>query len=89
MMKDESEIMNEQRQQEPGTSPMNVCPQELSTEIHISNKFIWKFTKFDDCLQKAKDGSRKVYLSNPFHSGSYGYRMCVEFHPNGLYLLLF
>jgi len=84
MMEDESEIMNEQRQQEPGPSPMNVCPQELSTEIHISNKFIWKFTKFDDCMQKAKDGSRTVYLSNPFHSGSYGYRMCVEFHPNGL-----
>lgn len=75
-----------QRSQEhPGTSPSNKqCPQELSTEVHISNKFIWKFTQFDDCLQKAKYGTRTYYLSDAFQSGPYGYKMSIEFHPNGL-----
>ena len=72
-------------QEVPGTSSSNKqCPQELSTEVHVSNKFIWKFIQFDDCLQKAKDGTRTYYLSEPFHSGPYGYKMCVELHPNGL-----
>ncbi|XP_078349963.1 TNF receptor-associated factor 5-like isoform X2 [Oculina patagonica] len=75
-----------QRSQEHlGTSLSNKqCPQELSTEVHISNKFIWKFTQFDDCLQKAKHGTKTYYLSDPFQSGPYGYKMCIEFHPNGL-----
>lgn len=82
-MDDGNSIMNEQRWQEcSGTDPP--CPQELSTAAHISNRFIWKFTQFDDCLQKAKNGSRTFYLSNPFQRGPYGYKMCLEFHPNGL-----
>ena len=85
MMEDESANVDEQTQQEiPSVNPMHACTQELSTEIHISNKFIWKFTQVDDALQKAKHGSRTFYCSDPFHSGPYGYRMCVEFHPNGL-----
>ena len=85
-MEDGAENVNEQRQPElPGPpNPMNGSPHELSNGIHISNKFVWKFTQFDDYLQKAKDGTRTYYLSEPFHTGPYGYRMCVEFHPNGL-----
>ena len=79
------ENINEQRQQDPPASTsISACPQELSPEICVSNKFIWKFSQFEDCLQKAKDGSRTYYRSNPFQNGPYGYRMCVEFHPNGL-----
>ena len=82
---DGSENINEQRQQDPPASTsISACPQELSPEICVSNKFIWKFSQFEDCLQKAKDGSRAYYRSNPFQNGPYGYRMCVEFHPNGL-----
>ncbi|KAJ7353888.1 hypothetical protein OS493_031595 [Desmophyllum pertusum] len=74
-MDDGNSIMNEQRWQEgSGTDPP--YPQELSTAAHISNRFIWKFTQFDDCLQKAKDGSRTFYLSDPFQRGSYGKRKC-------------
>lgn len=84
-MEDGNENMNEQRQQEPPASAsISECPQELSSEICVSNKFIWKFSQFEDCLQKAKYGSRTYYRSNPFQNGPYGYRMCVEFHPNGL-----
>lgn len=30
---------------------------EVSNNVHVGNKFVWKFTQVDDCLQKAKDGS--------------------------------
>ena len=35
-------------------------------------------------MQKAKYGSKMFYCSDPFLTGPYGYKMCVEFHPNGL-----
>ena len=30
---------------------------EVSNNVHVGNKFVWKFTQVDDCLQKAKEGS--------------------------------
>ncbi|XP_068688044.1 TNF receptor-associated factor 4-like isoform X3 [Montipora foliosa] len=84
-MEDGSENMNDDSQQNAlSINPPNAFSQELSPEIYITNKFIWKITQFDDCLQKAKNDSRKYLLSDLFQSGPYGYRMCAEVHPNGL-----
>ena len=83
MMSDGRRTTNEQSWQEfPGDYTPN-SPRELQTEVHVSDKFIWKFTQFDDCLQKAKNGSKIYYVSEPFHTGPYGYKMRVQLHPNG------
>ena len=83
--KDESTNGDEQCEENvPGVKPLISSLQQLSADVHVSNKFIWKFTKFDDAMQKAKYGSKMFYCSDPFLTGPYGYKMCVEFHPNGL-----
>ena len=68
----------------PGIKPLISSLRHLSTDVHVSNKFIWKFTQFDDAMQKVKYGSKMFYCSDPFLTGPYGYKMCVELHPNGL-----
>ena len=82
---DESTNGDEQCEENiPGVKPLISSLQQLSTDVHVSNKFVWKFTQFDDAMQKAKYGSKMFYCSDPFLTGPYGYKMCVEFHPNGL-----
>ena len=50
----------------PGVKPLVSSLQQLSTDVHIGDKFIWKFTQFDDAMQKAKYGSKMYYCSDPF-----------------------
>lgn len=66
------------------TSETQGSSRELPNNRHVGNKFVWKFTQFNDCLQKAKDGSNTYYYSESFLTGPYGYKMRVELHPNGL-----
>ena len=80
-----SDATTQRSEEFPGSSSSyKERPPEFPTGIHVGNKFIWKFTEFEECLQKAKNGTRMYYLSEPFHTGPYGYKMCIELHPNGL-----
>ena len=45
--------------------------------------FIWKIDNFSKLKRDAKDGVKKRETSAPFYTEHYGYRLVIEFHPNG------